>query len=252
MSDEGRAEQYVEIGTLGLLATLSVVGAFLGAEEARLMFNSAPLAAFWVAVTAYLAARLFQGRVSRTAAGPFVASFGALLVLLGGMCGSDTAHRVAATLFGSQKIPSGVMVLGKGQQSSLVATPDLERIAGTLPFCVRLVDFRIERYAMRDGGGGAAAAGGIRNYDSEVVVLQGDREVLRKVIRVNEPMHYGGYHFYQEGYDAQRQEYTILLVKSDAGVSFAYAGFVLLCGGVFWACYAGPLWAFFRGRGQTQ
>lgn len=251
MRDGGRAEQWVSVGVVGLLAALCVVGAFLGAERARVTFNSAPLAAFWVAVAAYLAVRLLRGEIGRKAGGPLVASFGALLVLLGGMCGSDAAHRLAAAFFASQKMPSGVMVLGKGQESNVVATPDFERVEGILSFSVRLVDFRIERYAPPEGTR-EAAGGGIRNYDSEVVVLQSGREVLRKVIKVNKPMHYGGYHFYQEGYDVHSQQYTILLVKSDAGLSFVYAGFVLICAGAFWACYAGPLWAFFTGRGQTE
>ena len=74
----------------------------------------------------------------------------------------------------------------------------------------------------------------IRDYFSDLVVVDGDTELARKTIEVNDPLHVGGYHFYQHSYDAAAGSYTILSVASDAGLSLVYAGFILLAGGLTW------------------
>jgi hypothetical protein len=74
----------------------------------------------------------------------------------------------------------------------------------------------------------------IRDFLSEVAVIKDDKEILSKVIEVNHPLHYGGYHFYQHSYDAEEGKYTILSVTSDSGLYCVYAGYWLLCLGVIW------------------
>jgi cytochrome c biogenesis protein ResB len=74
----------------------------------------------------------------------------------------------------------------------------------------------------------------IRDYFSEVVVIENEKEVAGKVIEVNHPLHYGGYHFYQDSYDSQAGKYTILSVTSDSGLYVVYGGYWLLCSGVLW------------------
>jgi hypothetical protein len=83
--------------------------------------------------------------------------------------------------------------------------------------------------------------GEVRAYKSDLLVLEEDRPVTGKVIAVNDPLHYGGYHFYQSGYDTQDNQYTILAVKSDAGLWSVYAGFLLLCGGGAWLFWIQPV-----------
>jgi len=81
----------------------------------------------------------------------------------------------------------------------------------------------------------------VRDYKSELVVLEDGREVARKTIEVNSPLHYGGYHFYQADYDAQYQRYTVLQVVSDSGLLAVYAGFALLLMGTIWQMWIAPL-----------
>ncbi|GAH13017.1 unnamed protein product, partial [marine sediment metagenome] len=64
----------------------------------------------------------------------------------------------------------------------------------------------------------------IRDYLSDIVVIENEKEVASKVIEVNHPLHYGGYHFYQHSYDSEAGKYTILLVTSDSGLYAVYGG----------------------------
>lgn len=90
--------------------------------------------------------------------------------------------------------------------------------------------------------------GDVRDYKSDLSVLKDGNEVARKVIEVNDPLHYGGYHFYQNAYRIDQEQYTILGVVSDTGLELVYAGFVLLCGGVFYQFWLEPIVAAIRRR----
>ncbi len=74
----------------------------------------------------------------------------------------------------------------------------------------------------------------ISDYVSELQVIRNGRIVAEKDIEVNHPLHFGGYHFYQDSYDAQAAEYTVLMVTPDTGLASVYGGFLMLCIGVFW------------------
>jgi cytochrome c biogenesis protein ResB len=74
----------------------------------------------------------------------------------------------------------------------------------------------------------------VREYISELQIIQDDEVVAEKIIQVNDPLHFGGYHFYQNSYDAEAGRYTILMVVSDTGLNLIYGGYIMLCVGVFW------------------
>ena len=74
----------------------------------------------------------------------------------------------------------------------------------------------------------------ISEYISELQVICDGRVVAEKDIQVNHPLHYGGYHFYQQDYDHQAGRYTILEVTSDSGLTSIYAGYLMLCIGLCW------------------
>jgi cytochrome c biogenesis protein ResB len=79
--------------------------------------------------------------------------------------------------------------------------------------------------------------GMVKDYFSDLVVVEDGKDVLKKTIEVNDPLHYGGYHFYQSSYDDKAGRYTVLSVTSDSGLYAVYAGFFFLCLGVamqFW------------------
>jgi cytochrome c biogenesis protein ResB len=74
----------------------------------------------------------------------------------------------------------------------------------------------------------------VRDYFSDIVVVDDGKEVASKTIEVNKPLRYGGYHFYQHSYDLQDQQYTILSVTSDSGLYVVYCGYWLLMAGILW------------------
>jgi len=74
----------------------------------------------------------------------------------------------------------------------------------------------------------------VRDYISNVIVIKNGQMVAYKNIEVNHPLHYGGYYFYQQSYDTQEGQYTILQVVSDSGLSIVYSGYLMLGIGVFW------------------
>jgi len=74
----------------------------------------------------------------------------------------------------------------------------------------------------------------IREYISELQIIRDNQVTAEKKIEVNHPLHFGGYHFYQHSYDDRAGQYTILMVVSDTGVTLVYAGYLMLCIGVFW------------------
>ncbi|MCK4602907.1 MAG: cytochrome c biogenesis protein ResB [Phycisphaerae bacterium] len=81
-----------------------------------------------------------------------------------------------------------------------------------------------------------------RDYKSRLVIIKDGREISRKDIEVNDPLHYGGYHFYQMNYDPYHWQYTVLSVASDAGLSTVYLGLLLLCVGVVLRFWLRPIW----------
>jgi hypothetical protein len=74
----------------------------------------------------------------------------------------------------------------------------------------------------------------IRDFISDVEVIKDGSVIVRKSIEVNKPLHFGGYRFYQQGYDEIAGAYTVLGVVGDNGLGVVYIGYILLCAGVFW------------------
>jgi uncharacterized membrane protein YhaH (DUF805 family) len=74
----------------------------------------------------------------------------------------------------------------------------------------------------------------IKDYISDLQVIKDDKVLARKSIEVNKPLHFAGYLFYQQGYDDESGQYTVLRVTSDTGLGVVYLGYILLCAGVFW------------------
>ncbi|MBN1456915.1 MAG: cytochrome c biogenesis protein ResB [Sedimentisphaerales bacterium] len=315
-----------------LLIVLSIIGAFCGAQKAKSIFNSIPVAVYWFILAVLLVAGLFMFRRLLHNPGLLTIHAGCLLVLIGGLWGSQAGHKLAEQLLGIQKTPSGYMAVFEQDTEKHITNEDLEIPIAELPFGILLKDFRVEYYdadenfipklniitrknqffqvaakagqeislgpdygrlkiirtfknfkisvkddkrIITDEGPGAenpaveveiqtpdgAAykdyaferfAGFshtkndlqlnyisqppriVRDYYSDVVIIEDGKEVLSKTIEVNHPLHYRGYHFYQHSYDSQAGRYTILSVTSDSGLYTVYAGYWLLTFGVLW------------------
>jgi len=136
------------LACLALLAGLSVVGAFLGAARAKQMFNSIPLAIFWAATAALLAAGICC-LLDIQRAVLLLLHAGPLLVLIGAMLGSDAGQRLTARLGGPETIPPGFMIIPAGGASDVVTDAD-GRVIGTLPFKIQLRDVWTEYYPPTD------------------------------------------------------------------------------------------------------
>jgi len=90
----------------------------------------------------------------------------------------------------------------------------------------------------------------VRDYISELQVIKNDKVVAEKNIEVNHPLHFGGYHFYQHSYDSEAGQYTILSVTSDTGLTCVYAGYLMLCVGVFWHFWLGHLFTPIKSKSE--
>lgn len=73
-----------------------------------------------------------------------------------------------------------------------------------------------------------------RRYLSDLTVVENGKDVAHKIIRVNDPLHFGGYHFYQSSYDLDSTPTTILSITSDSGLYAVFTGYLLLCLGAMW------------------
>ena len=86
----------------------------------------------------------------------------------------------------------------------------------------------------------------VKDYFSDLILLEGEKQIAKKTIEVNHPLHYGGYHFYQHSYDPEQGRYTILTVYSDSGLNLVYAGYLMLCSGALWHFWFRHFLKFFK------
>ena len=85
----------------------------------------------------------------------------------------------------------------------------------------------------------------ISDYISELEIIRDGEVVLKKNIEVNDPLYYGGYHFYQSSFKAPQFQghpwATVLSVTSDSGLYCVFAGFIALCGGIIYHLWVVPI-----------
>ena len=318
-----------------LLIVFSIYGAFIGAESAKGIFNSIPLSVYWLAFAALLISAIAQFRRLLCFRGFFLIHLGCIIVLAGGIIGSQAGFKIQDKLSGTDTIRTGQMIINKGTTERAVELDN--GVIKMLPFAIKLIDFKIEYYqpgqliirtqkgegfkipaqegqkyvlgddlgsveivrrfenfkmmlegdkkvAIEDANGGSAkgeispagTAGGpnpalevllkkpdgsettryvferfpgharpddnlqfsyrrsVKGFFSDVEVVKDNKVVTRKSIEVNKPLHFGGYLFYQQGYDSDAGRYTVLGVTSDKGLGIVFLGYLLLCAGVFW------------------
>ncbi len=79
-----------------------------------------------------------------------------------------------------------------------------------------------------------------KDFISKVTVIKDDKEMLSKDIRVNFPLTFAGYTFFQSSYDADHLNWTGLKVVKDPGVGVVYLGFGLLILGLCIRFYISP------------
>ncbi|MHC4072944.1 MAG: cytochrome c biogenesis protein ResB [Planctomycetota bacterium] len=144
-----REIMWAALALIILLTVLSVYGAFIGADRAQAYFNSVPLAIFWGILALALIAGLVVFRRLIRVPGLLLMHAGCILILGGGALGSKMMHELS----GSDKVRAGQMQIYEGQtQNQVYVRKDQQSGDGedhefkTLPFSIKLCDFRIEYY----------------------------------------------------------------------------------------------------------
>ena len=93
-----------------------------------------------------------------------------------------------------------------------------------LPVSIKLLDFRKEEYP----GTNIPS-----HFESDVELTDSERGIiLKKTIRMNSPLKYRGYSFFQSSYVDGPKQTTILSVRNDPGTPFVYAGCLIVVAGV--------------------
>ena len=135
------------LAALIALIVLSVAGAFMGAGRAAAMFNSPVMIVFWILLAwLFMCGLVFFPR-AMLRPGFVGMHVGCLLVLLGGMLGSQTGHTLLARRLGIAKVRSGSMVLAPGERTDSVTVDDQDqRYDLALPFEVALEQAWVEHY----------------------------------------------------------------------------------------------------------
>ncbi|MBI2438177.1 MAG: cytochrome c biogenesis protein ResB [Lentisphaerae bacterium] len=77
----------------------------------------------------------------------------------------------------------------------------------------------------------------IKAFKSSLRILDDQAVRCEKTIEVNAPLSFGGYTFYQSGYDEKDPTWTSLQVVRDPGVSVVYLGFALMTLGLLLTTY---------------
>jgi hypothetical protein len=128
-----------------VLTILSIYGAFIGAERAQQFFNQPPLVVYWTALAILLIVGIAVFRRLLRVHGLFLIHAGCVLILAGGMWGSQAGHNLQKKLFGIDKIRTGRMAIYEGSSENHVFL-DGTNEQKELPFSLKLKDFRIEYY----------------------------------------------------------------------------------------------------------
>ena len=145
MNNFRREVLWTALLVIALLTILSIYGAFIGAERAQEYFNRVPLAVYWVFFAALLVVALAVFPRLVRVPGLMMMHVGCVLILAGGMLGSKLGNDLQKKVLGIDKVRSGRMVIYEGATENKVM-PDGSRDFKTLPFSLKLKDFRIEYY----------------------------------------------------------------------------------------------------------
>ncbi len=92
----------------------------------------------------------------------------------------------------------------------------------------------------------------VKEYESEVEVLEEGKVVKRHVIRVNAPLVHEGTKLSQASYDEKGLRWSGVGVSRDSGVWFVYAGFIVAMHGLMGRFYVSPFLRQIRARAQAK
>jgi cytochrome c biogenesis protein len=129
-----------------------------------------------------------KGKISRF--GAHITHLSLLIVLIGGLVGSISGFRGFVNILEGETVNRVFIREKKGE------------VPRPLDFSVRCDDFKVTFYDV------PGKEKFVKEYASTLTVLEKGKEVLKKTIQVNHPLHYRGLAFYQSSYGALH-EFTI-------------------------------------------
>ena len=129
--------------------------------------------------------------------------------------------------------------------SCLLETPQisLNQLFSNLNFTKDQFSFCLARYPMK-----------IKNYFIDVSVIKDSKEVKRKVMTINDPLCYGGFYFLINEFSDpifppplnQARFRATILVRSDAGISWVFIGFIAITLGLILKLWIEPAVKFLK------
>ncbi len=133
---------------------------------------------------------LFSEKGAWSRLGAYLVHVSILVILFGAVIGSTFGFKAFVM------VPEGEAV------NSITSRKD-EQTQIPLPFTLRCDAFDIDYYAN----------GMPKEYRSDLVALEGDKEVVKKQITVNDPFNYSGLTFYQSSYEPVSNQYAVQITK---------------------------------------
>lgn len=121
-----------------------------------------------------------KGRFSRL--GIYITHLSILIILIGGLIGSLFGFRGFVNILEGEAVDHIVLRLKD------------EEVAKPIDFSIRCDDFRVTFYDLE------RQEKLVKEYSSDLTVFENGKEVLKKTIVVNDPLHYKGLTFYQSSY----------------------------------------------------
>jgi len=128
-----------------VLATLSVYGAFLGADRAKAFFNSLPVGMYWITLIVLLIAGIALFRRLFRVPSLLLMHLGCIMILIGGIWGSAKGQAIQKKVFDVNVIPEGRLAIAENTQENRVFITDMNDVR-ELPFYIRAKDIRLEYY----------------------------------------------------------------------------------------------------------
>lgn len=161
---------------------LSIYGAFIGAERAKSLFNSTLMIVLWVSILLIFIIGSVVFSSLRKNVSLALIHIAPVLIIIGGMIGSEKGHQLQKKYLGIEKAYYGTMLIYEGSESDKIYLDGNSFVQ--LPFSLKLRDFKV-LYYQKDTLYLDAGGGDIQSYDlgddSSIVFEDGTRlEVVKR------------------------------------------------------------------------
>jgi ABC-type transport system involved in cytochrome c biogenesis permease subunit len=189
---------------LAALVLATVFGKLYGADfVAEHVYGSVPFLVLWIAFAVSTLVYLLRRKIWRN---PTAAAlhFSFLLILAGAL---------VTWFFGEQ----GTLHIRKDKETACFA--DNDGTSKEMPFTVKLNDFRIVYYA------GTRAP---MDFVSSITISGAEKDKITEEVAMNRILSYGGYRFYQSGFDEDENGVTLAVSHDPYGIAVTYSGYALL------------------------